>query len=381
MMQESNSTLTSMSMTIFHVASQLWYFGMVYTILGTLFRDDYRLSLEMVISLSTILFLYSLLWTLRWYDENEVVLCSFTLLGLFAAFLSLARLISSPHYRAYTMQLTVFLVVGTLVCILLFMHAQDLFFDQITEASAALLVLAPSIGYQLSHSLAPLQYYVSAAGFSAFWVVDSVLSVSRTSQWWPLLLSTLTLILAVQQLFFYLRHSLTLTSSTTLSVQARRLSECPIVLQELRYNASSSFRFSPQRNSLGVSPTTERTGYQSVSEYDESSCNEDEGEEEESIVYRPDMDDRPRRTSQTHSFPLDHSFLDDDHVLDHAGITTIPLSPLHDRTSLASFYSYGSCFEEEELEYEEEGGARKDKQNNKQKKRKRKSKSKHVQSV
>lgn len=407
-MEEANSALSSTSVAVFQVSLLLWYLGMVYTTLGTLFRDDMRLALEMVVSLSTSLFLYSMVWTLRWYGEGQILFCSFTLLGLFAAFLSIARLVSSPHYGQYTMPLTVYLIGSALLTALLFVHGPDSCFVALSEATSAALVLAPSVGYQLSASFAPLQYYVCATGFSAFWLIGAVLSVGRHGAWWPLLLATATLAMAVQQLLFFFRNSLH-TSPLGIGLDAegggestRRLSGS-FVLRELRFN---------QQPSLGVRRDSQLS-YQTVSDseggYDtvgDSDADEDDRTVGLSPLHsgpaaplttstvvpqspQPDADDSrlllPRLSLLSTSSFLQQSESGRDSLGSRRPSVR---SGRRRESSLDSFYSYGSCFDDTDDTADEDGDQRrskksakdndKDKQSRRERRRQRRSQSDDV---
>eukprot|EP01033_Poteriospumella_lacustris_P002116 gene2114-1542_t len=400
-MEEANPALSSASVAVFQTGLLLWYLGMVYTTLGTLFRDDMRLAVEMVVSLSTSLFLYSMVWTLRWYGEGQILFCCFTLLGLFAAFLSIARLVSSAHYGQYTMPLTVYLIGSVLLSALLFVHGPELFFDALSEAASAFLVLAPSVGYQLSASFAPLQYYVCATGFSAFWLVVTVLAVGRHEEWWPLLLATGTLATATQQLLFFFRNSLhtsplSMIRGSGLAGEesggaARRLSGS-FVLRELRFN---------QQPSLGVRRDSQLS-YQTVSDseggYD--TVGDSDADEEVHTVGLSPLHSGPVAplTTSTIVAQSPQSDADDGRLLlprlsllstssflqqsesgrDSLGSRRPSVrSGRRRESSLDSFYSYGSCFDDTDDTGDEESDLRrsakgaKDKDKDKQSRRER----------
>lgn len=183
----------------FIVANQFWLIGLLFSTGSYLFKS-HDADVELESSLAATTFMYSLTWMALWFREGRVFEFIVSVGATFASFIFIVLILSHSYGLYINIAFIVFSMVITFAVLMAYVHLTEGDFYFLGQLTTAALLLAPTIAYR-HISVPPLQFFVCALGFAAFWVVIVILQIEERI--WPLIVAILTFIGTVRQFMTY----------------------------------------------------------------------------------------------------------------------------------------------------------------------------------
>lgn len=183
----------------FIVANQFWLVGLLFST-GSYLFTTHDADVELESSLVATTFMYNLTWMALWFREERIFEFLISVCATLASFVFIVRILSHSYGLYINIAFVIFSMVIMFAVLMAYIHLSEGDFYFLGQLTTAALLLAPTIAYR-HISVPPLQFFVCALGFAAFWVVIVILQIEERV--WPLIVAILTFIGTVRQFMTY----------------------------------------------------------------------------------------------------------------------------------------------------------------------------------